>query len=85
MEKQRKLIRLKELLKRLGNMSKSTAYRKMAAGTLPLPVRLGDNSNAWFDDEIDEVIESLPRVESLGPKPKTPPESVAGPEQPAAA
>lgn len=49
------LIRNPGLLLRL-SVSNSTAYRWIADGLLPQPIRLGRNSVAWLVAEIDAVI-----------------------------
>ncbi len=81
MDKPRRLLPLKELVGR-GCGCRSTIYRKMNAGIFPLPVRRGENSNGWWEDEIDEWLETRPRVVSLGPKPEA---AEPDAEQPAAA
>ena len=63
MEKQRKIIRRKAVLSRTGQ-SNTTMWRGMVAGTFPAAVRLGENSVGWFEDEIDEWLESQPRIVS---------------------
>jgi prophage regulatory protein len=43
-------------------LSYPTIYRKMQAGTFPLPVQLGPNSVAWIEAEVDDWNASRPRV-----------------------
>lgn len=69
----RKLIKLPEVLDRVAD-SKSEWYRKMDNGTAPLSVSLGPNSVAWYDDEIDEYVETRPRRSRPGVEPQPPSE-----------
>lgn len=52
------LIRQPEMERRLGHKRSST-FRKIAAGLLPPPVRLGPNSKAWGEHEIDAIAAAL--------------------------
>jgi prophage regulatory protein len=36
--------------------SRSQLHRKIAEGSFPKPIRVGDNKNAWVEDEVDEWI-----------------------------
>jgi prophage regulatory protein len=38
--------------------SRSQLHRKVKAGTFPPPVKLGQNKNAWLEQEVDEWIQS---------------------------
>ena len=69
----RKLLKLPAVLDRVAD-SKSEIYRKMDRGVFPLPVSLGPNSVAWYDDEIDEYVETRPRRSRLGVEPQPPSE-----------
>ena len=42
--------------------SRTTLWRRIRAGEFPAPVKTGPNSIAFYEDEIDEVQENLPRV-----------------------
>ena len=57
----RKIIRIAGVMAAFG-LSRTTIWRRVRAGTLPPPVALGPNSVGWFDDEIQEAQDSLPRV-----------------------
>ena len=43
-------------------LSRSTIYRLEALGKFPSRVRLGENSSAWYESEIDEYLANLPRA-----------------------
>ena len=55
----RRLIRLSTVLSRTG-LSRATTYALMDAGEFPRPVRLSSRAVAWFEDVIDNWIESRP-------------------------
>lgn len=50
-----RLIRMAEVKHRTG-LSRATIYRREAAGTFPQKVRLGSNSVAWYESDIDQWI-----------------------------
>jgi prophage regulatory protein len=54
----KKLIRLPNVLERLG-ISKTEYYRRMKLGTVPKSIRLGVNSVAWLESDIDAYIQKL--------------------------
>lgn len=49
-------------VERLTGLSKASIYRKMRAGTFPLPLKLGERAVAWRADEIHDWITSRPRA-----------------------
>lgn len=53
-----KLLSMKELSHKGISYSTSQLYRKIAAGTFPKPVKLGENRIAFVESEIDEWIEA---------------------------
>jgi prophage regulatory protein len=55
------LIKLNEV-KTLTTLSRSTIYKKIAEGTFPAPIKLGDRAVAWLETEIVNWIEQ--RIES---------------------
>ena len=57
----RSISRFKAVIDRTG-LSRATICRRVRAGTFPAPVNLGGGLLGFFDDEIDEVLENLPRV-----------------------
>jgi len=57
-----KLLRLPSVLDRLG-ISKTQYYRQMKLGTVPKSIRLGVNSVAWLESDIDAYINSLANKE----------------------
>jgi prophage regulatory protein len=48
---QRKLLRLKAVLEATG-LTRSTLYRKIANGTFPRPVPIGDRAVAWRESAV---------------------------------
>jgi len=57
----RRLIRWPVVYKKTGK-SRTQAWRDIRVGRFPAPVQTGPNSVAWYEDEIDTYVESLPRV-----------------------
>ena len=56
-----RLIRVKEVLHRTG-LSRSSLYRRLKAGTFPEGVRLGVQSVAWREDDVQAwIAEREPR------------------------
>ena len=56
-----RFLRMPEVVKTSG-LSRSTILRKERDGTFPKRVKLGANSIGWRSDEVDDWLESLPRV-----------------------
>lgn len=50
-----RIIRMKTVLDRTG-LSRSTLYRKMAEGSFPRSVKLGQHSAGWHESAINEWI-----------------------------
>jgi len=48
-----RFIRLPEL-ERIVGFKRSTIYRKVAAGTLPAPIKCGPNTTVWLASSIDQ-------------------------------
>ena len=55
-------IRRRREVERLTRLSKASIYRKMRAGTFPLPPKLGEGAVAWRAGEIHDWIASRPRA-----------------------
>ena len=55
--------RIKDLTQ-LFKVNASTIWRWIAAGELPTPIKLAANTTAWKADEINNWIESRPRLET---------------------
>jgi prophage regulatory protein len=53
----RKILRRREVIAKTG-VSRSTIDRQEAAGQFPKRIQLGENSVGWFEDEIDQHLES---------------------------
>ena len=64
----RRLISPKQVLDRMG-WSRTTQWRRIRAGEFPAPVKTGENSNAFYEDEVDEAQANLLRV-TYAPAPK---------------
>ena len=61
-QKQPTLLRLPEVIRRVGNLSKSTIYQRISEGTFPVPISLGGKNAravAWLSNEIDDFINNL--------------------------
>ena len=63
--KQLRLIRLKEVKRRVG-LSHSTIYRRIKDGSFPKPHSLGGPIVAWTEAEIDEWIADVLRSQIVG-------------------
>ncbi|KTT70181.1 helix-turn-helix transcriptional regulator [Sphingomonas sanguinis] len=50
-----RLIRMAEVKHRTG-LSRATIYRREAAGTFPMRVKIGANSVAWYESDIDRWV-----------------------------
>ncbi len=57
----RRIYRVPEVLEKRGG-SRTKLWRDVRDGKFPAPVQLGPNSIGWYSDEVDEDIDSLPRV-----------------------
>ena len=64
----RRLVSAKQVMARMG-WSRTTLWRRVRAGEFPAPVKTGLKSVDWFEDEVDEVQENLPRV-TYAPEPE---------------
>ena len=56
-EKPLRLLRLKEVKMRVG-LGRSTIYRWISEGNFPKPVKLGVQSVAWRENDIDYWVSS---------------------------
>ena len=54
-----KLLTWRQVCDELG-IAKTTLYRRVKAGDIPEPVRLGPRTARWRADQIDAYIEGLP-------------------------
>ena len=52
-----KLTRLNEV-KTLTTLSRSSIYKKIAEGSFPKPIKLGDRAVAWLEHEVIQWIEN---------------------------
>lgn len=60
-----RLLRVDEVKRRTG-LSRTTIWRREREGEFPARVKLGDNSVAWRESEVEDWIESRPTVGSAG-------------------
>ncbi len=51
----------------LMGFSRSTLWKRIRAGKFPSPVKTGENSTRFYEDEVAKVQAGLPRV-AFGPK-----------------
>ncbi len=49
------LLRLPQVQARTG-LSRSEIYRRIASGTFPAPIKIGERASAWHSTEIDSWI-----------------------------
>lgn len=57
-----RLLRADEVVRRTG-LSRTTIWRKERDGEFPRRVKLGGNSVAWREKEVEKWISSRPRVD----------------------
>lgn len=53
-----KMLRLPELAEKVG-LSQPTIWRRIQEGTFPPAIPIGDRAVAWFEHEIDAVLEAI--------------------------
>ena len=51
-----RLLRAREMCKRLGGISTATLYRWVQQGRIKPPLQLGPNTVGWTEDDADEII-----------------------------
>lgn len=57
----RRLISPKQVCARM-NWSRTTLWRRVSAGEFCAPVKNGENSTAFYEDEVNAAQANLPRV-----------------------
>lgn len=45
------LLRLPDVIRRT-KLSRTTIYRRIGRGEFPAPVKIGENSSAWYESEV---------------------------------
>lgn len=63
----RAILRLPAVKVRTG-LARSTIYERVAAGTFPPPVKLGERASGWLESEISEWVEQRVRESRGGDK-----------------
>ena len=58
-----KYLNLRQLSEKLGNRSRASIYRDIAAKTLPEPIKLGGKLY-WNEEKIDTALGNLGRLEA---------------------
>lgn len=53
-----KMLRVREVLDRIGGVSRSTLYRWIDAGLFPRPVKIGPHAVAWRDSDVDKWMDA---------------------------
>lgn len=51
-----RILKLPDVMEKVG-FGRSTIYRKASEGTFPKPIKLGERSVGWIEDEIDEWLD----------------------------
>ncbi len=64
----RRLLSPKQVMTRM-DWSRTTLWRRVRAGEFPAPVKTGENSTGFFEDEVDTAQANLPRV-NYAPEPE---------------
>jgi len=64
------ILRLADVRRRVG-LSRSTIYARIAAGTFPGTVRIGENSVGWLDADIDDWIAARVAASRVTPRQQT--------------
>jgi prophage regulatory protein len=64
-----RLIRIREVLRKVGD-SQSQWYEQMRAGRAPRPVKINARCVAWYEPDIDDVIDA--RLEGREWSPRMP-------------
>jgi prophage regulatory protein len=59
------LLSLRQVIERTG-LSGTTIWRMENRGEFPARVQISENRVGWYEDEIDEFIDSRPRVAVAG-------------------
>ena len=60
MKKKRRILRLWEVIQRVG-LGKSQIYALKKRKLFPQSVKISARAVGWYDDEIDEYVETRPR------------------------
>ncbi|MBU0825423.1 MAG: AlpA family transcriptional regulator [Alphaproteobacteria bacterium] len=50
-----RILRMKTVLVRTG-LSKSTLYRRIAEGTFPSQIKIGEQSTGWYESEVNRWV-----------------------------
>jgi prophage regulatory protein len=64
-----KVLRRQQVLDRLG-ISPATLHAWVAAGSFPKPIKLGANTSAWLEDEVDGFIAQCAAARDRGQQPR---------------
>ena len=60
-ERTRRVLRRREVEQRTG-LGRSTIYRKIRMGEFPSPIRLGPQTVAWREEDIEQWLSSRPEA-----------------------
>jgi prophage regulatory protein len=64
--KNRRLLKLKDSLPKVGNPSRSTFYEGIATGRFPKPVRIGPGAVRWLEDELEDSVRAMIAARDTG-------------------
>jgi prophage regulatory protein len=56
-----RLLRLPDIIARVG-LRRSAIYERIALGTFPRPVKIGERAIAFLEEEIEEWLRTRPRA-----------------------
>ena len=62
----RRVLRLKEVKEATG-LSRSSIYALQQRGIFPQSIRVGPKATGWYEDEVQNYIETRPRTGETGP------------------
>jgi prophage regulatory protein len=54
--KSRRVLRLPDVKKKTG-LGRDTIYRGCREGWFPKPIKISERASAWFEDELDALLE----------------------------
>lgn len=59
-----RLLSLEQVSERVG-MKRTSIYKLVKSGEMPCPVKVGPKASRWLESEVEDFINSRPRVTDL--------------------